>query len=515
MTKVDPIKLAKELWPDTYFYREQKEIIRSVWENDETVVPAGNMLGKDYVSGRIVVLYFLTHRPCRIITTSAKDDHLRVMWGEIGDAIKSSSKPLIDGMGGPFICTHREIRRKYKGEISPICYVKGMVASTDSIASLQGHHAKYTLFISDESSSVMNEYFRMANGWAKRKLILGNPWNCSNYFFTSVEGDPASQDKGGDIPDPHRKGRYYRKVIRIAAEASPNVRLGLAEVKAGKEPSHEVLVPGVKTYAEYLKNRMLWDPYQQCVSLDAKFYRGKEVLLFPEDALRRSIRLARELANKPRRAKKMGVDSAEGGDSTVWTIIDEVGIIYQQSQKTADTSDIPGTTIGLMKEYRLDPQDVLFDRGGGGKQHADQIRRRGYDVLTVGFGEAAGDPHKDRKTTTIRPPVPERVQRTEYGYAYKNRRAEMYGMASLMICGEKGFAIPVEYTETLRQLKHIPKKYDGEGRLYLPPKEKPNPKYIGETLRQILGRSPDEADSLVLAIYGLSRVKMPVTAGVM
>ncbi len=43
--QVDPITLAKALWPDVKFYNKQIDIIYSVWNNDETVVPAGNMLG--------------------------------------------------------------------------------------------------------------------------------------------------------------------------------------------------------------------------------------------------------------------------------------------------------------------------------------------------------------------------------------------------------------------------------------------------------------------------------------
>ena len=42
---VDPIQFAKFLWSDVVFYKEQIDIIYSVVENDETFVPAGNMLG--------------------------------------------------------------------------------------------------------------------------------------------------------------------------------------------------------------------------------------------------------------------------------------------------------------------------------------------------------------------------------------------------------------------------------------------------------------------------------------
>jgi len=204
---VDPIELMRVLWPDMYLYKQQKEIVYSVWENDETIVPAGNMLGKDFVSGRLVPVFFLTRQPCRIITTSAKDDHLRVMWGEIRQALKESVVPLLKEDGGPLIATHRELKKIYKGSECPLSYVRGMVSSTDSIAGMQGHHANpnipdgipHTLFISDESSSVPDEYFRMARTWAHRMLILGNPWACTNYFFKSVEGDPSGNDPGGDI----------------------------------------------------------------------------------------------------------------------------------------------------------------------------------------------------------------------------------------------------------------------------------------------------------------------------
>ena len=43
--KVDPIAFQKLLWPQVTFYDKQREIIYSVEDNDETYVPAGNMLG--------------------------------------------------------------------------------------------------------------------------------------------------------------------------------------------------------------------------------------------------------------------------------------------------------------------------------------------------------------------------------------------------------------------------------------------------------------------------------------
>lgn len=198
--KPQPLTLAKRLWPDRYFYREQQEIFQSVWDNNETIVVAGNQLGKDFVAARIVLVYFLTHHPCRIVTTSATDRHMDVLWGEMGQAAQESAVPLLYGRGGCLIWNHRHIRRVYGNGISKLCYVKGMVAAKDTIAALQGHHARYTLFVADEASSIPDGYFQMANGWAKKKLIFGNPWPCNNYFYRAVEGEPGEDDPGGDIP---------------------------------------------------------------------------------------------------------------------------------------------------------------------------------------------------------------------------------------------------------------------------------------------------------------------------
>ena len=50
----------KHHWPaPPGLYNKQREVVRSVVENKETVVVAGNQLGKDYVAGAIALLFFL------------------------------------------------------------------------------------------------------------------------------------------------------------------------------------------------------------------------------------------------------------------------------------------------------------------------------------------------------------------------------------------------------------------------------------------------------------------------
>lgn len=504
----DPIAFGRIMWPDVKFYDKQVQVIESVVEDDMTVVPAGNMLGKDFIAGYIIVWFFCSRSPCRIITTSAKDDHLRVLWGEINNFIQSSKYPLTVDKGGPLVVHHREIlRRLPDGSVCPKSYVRGMVASLDTIASMQGHHVAdvgdgvpRTLFVSDESSSVPDEYWTMARTWAKRALILGNPWPCANFFFQAVRGNPATGDKGGDLFSDDGK-RCYRRVIRIRAEDSPNVRLAEAEKAKGRKPSGRTIIPGVKGYDTYLKDRKTWDGIQQTVSLDAQFYMGSELYLFPQDWIQRAIDIAARIRLRGRGGDRtMGVDVAEGGDSTSWTIIDDKGILKQLSMKTPDTSVIAGHTIRLQKEWNVIPERTLFDRGGGGKQHADYLRTKGCNVRTVGFGERATDPKVLSRSRTIR----ERLRDKEVAYTFRNRRAEMFWMVRLLLDPLDGneFGIPGECAELIRQMRPIPLQFDTEGRIKIPSKNKRGSNSTEVTLTELLGCSPDELDSLALAAFG-------------
>lgn len=179
--------MAKSLWPSVNFYDVQRDIIHSVRDVPETVVPAGNMLGKDFLAGFVCLWYFIAFEEVRIITTSVKDDHLRVLWGEIENFINTSTIPLNEENGGLLRVNHHDIRKVY-GTPTDISksYLRGMVSSKGE--GMAGHHAKHTLMIIDEASGVDNEVYTQGDTWAKKKLIIGNPNPCNNFFFEAVMG---------------------------------------------------------------------------------------------------------------------------------------------------------------------------------------------------------------------------------------------------------------------------------------------------------------------------------------
>lgn len=498
--------MLADLWPHVTLYDKQKQIIQSIQDQDETIVVAGNMLGKDFISGFIVLWYFLTRKPCRVVTTSVKDDHLRILWAEINRFIDTSKVQLDYRQGGPLLINHREIRRL--GD--KFSYMIGMVSERPE--GLAGHHAEYTLAVIDEASGVADSAYTQMGTWAKRMLIIGNPNPCHNFF---------------------RKAEKDGRAIRIRATDSPNVQRGLEQQAQGIEPDNAQVIPGVLSWDLYCRRRQAWDKVRQCIGLDAQFWEGAESLLYPPEWLNESARRALQLAIKERRegpqnkdwiakggvpfirrAKGGGLDPGEGGDAdrmgTAWCIVDEFGILEMVEMRTTDTSVIVPTTKALLRKWNLDPARFCIDRGGGGKQIADLLRAEGHAVKTVGFGESATPDPKIGRTR-----VAERLDQREDRYAYPSKRAQMYHELRLALdpmVNAHPFAIPAALARLRQELAPIPLRYDREGRVSLPPKHRTAGKRHSEqdkTLTEIIGHSPDLADSLVLAYHAMRLGDMP------
>ena len=265
MRVIDPVKFQQLCWPNVHLYDKQKEILYSVRDNDETFVPAGNMLGKDFVAALCVLWFFVSRHPCRIITTSVDGTQLEsVLWGEIRRFIQSSDYKL------PILNNHLHLRKLIHSEVDGLSYVLGRVAAKGE--GMLGHHiaktgdgVPRTLFVADEASGVDAISYTRADTWADRKLIIGNPYPCTNFFFKGVK---AGNQKAED------NGHLYRNVIKIKGEDSPNVRFAVSQIGEGDTPSGEMLVPGVLSYGDYKKRRETWDEIRQCVGLDAEFYEG-------------------------------------------------------------------------------------------------------------------------------------------------------------------------------------------------------------------------------------------------
>ena len=136
-----------------------------------------------------------------------------MLWGEIRRFIQTSKY----GLESNIIVNHLHLRKRLKpqegggggadpvtGEPLPsgVCglsYCIGRVAAKGE--GMLGHHIAdtgdgipRTLFVADEASGVDDVTFNAAETWARRRLIVGNPYECQNRFRRA--------DKEGDLLAP-------------------------------------------------------------------------------------------------------------------------------------------------------------------------------------------------------------------------------------------------------------------------------------------------------------------------
>lgn len=196
-----------ERWPEARFYERQREMIESVALNKETLVVAGNKLGKDFAAGFICVTFFEApwlyfpksyfleiergRKPGqpdwqvhtrRIITTSVDGDQLRNLWGEIARFVVSSKVPLLERWGGPLVLNQRDISlaAERTDAKEPLNYLIGRVTATGE--GLSGAHAAYNMLVIDEASGSDDAVYEFSQGWAKKLLAFGNPNECANFW---------------------------------------------------------------------------------------------------------------------------------------------------------------------------------------------------------------------------------------------------------------------------------------------------------------------------------------------
>jgi hypothetical protein len=476
----DPFPFIKLCWPNMRLYEKQREVLMSVCQNPETFVHAANKTGKTHIAALIAIWFYFSRTPARVIITSSSESQLRdVLWAEILNLTQTSVIKL------PFMIRDMCLRKMAGPNEEPLAkdYLAGHVPR--SVESFQGHHLEQdkprVLFIFDEASAIPDELYEAAQSCGHRILVIGNPLATDGFFYCRC--------KQGNQPDPVHPERLLRKVFHISARDVPNVELGRRSAEEGRADKPPVVIPGLLTYDEYVRRQADWDEERRTTRLDGQFYEGKGNFLFPASLLDAAMDRRRwnELGRNTRRAEAMGVDVASGGrDRTCWTIIDQSGVIEQLVANVENSMEIVGRTIEIMRRYDLLGHFVAIDAGGGGKQIADRLREQGHWVQSVWFGEAPQDK-----------------------LAYVNRRAELYGTLAQWLNGndEDGpFALPPDANELRAELAILPRRPDSEGRLRLPSKERGQSGQSTEkTIRQLLGRSPDRADSLVLAVLVLAQ----------
>lgn len=516
----DPCAFVGRFWPHITLAPYQQRILESVRDNTETWVHSANEMGKSFIAALTAIWWFST-RKSKVVTISTTESQLEnILWGEIDSLLRSAN---VEGKPFDFRFHKTHLRvllaEDADSDAEVKYYLKGQVAA--KAESLQGHHLPHlpdgtptVLMVIEEASGVMDEFFAAVETQRHHSLIIGNPLRAEGQYYKKCTS--------GTAPHPLRAGKLLRNVIHVSGDDSPNVILGKLASERGLPIPKKPIIPGILSYEQYLERDRSLAPFDKRPRLFGLFNDSSTIKLFPAGMLDVAQELYRKLKayNETPGAERsgrlrlgrpfaMGVDCAMGVDETVWVVLGRYGVVHVEAMHTPNTRTIAGMTLRLIKRFHIRHDHVVFDTAVG-KQIADELREREYDVQDVGFGQKALDDE-----------------------LYANLRCEMYGELARAMTVEfdeagnpKGriarmlatdparwhrswrcVALPED--ELLRQdLFVLPKGVDGKGRLKLPPKD-PSDKNRGGSevsVKEMLGgRSPDRGDALVLAYYGWQR----------
>jgi hypothetical protein len=480
----DPLLFIGQVWPSSVTSDKQAEIAESVRDNYGTIVHSGVESGKDWITARLILWFYLTRFPCKLLATSVSDRQLTgALWGELGNALRTAKVNL----GLDYTQTKRIRRLDQRGR--PYENDWATLAQAKDIEGFAGYHLPEdiprVMVIFDEASGVRTELCESAEGIAHRILSIGNPMNTAGYFARKI--------KRGDVQD-ELTGHYRWRIIHIDCEDTPNVVAGKAWAEAGGVGQPPTVIPGMMSYANFIHRTREWDEFMRQTKLHGLLPEGSHHVCVPYDWLEESFALYQEVNGCDRGPYWMGIDCAKGGrDKSAWAIVDRFGLAKLVVKDTPDTVELMTTTLALMSEFDIPGARVAVDAAGGDESIVHPLRRKRIKIMGVSFGSSPTTPARKK--------------------IYSNMRAELFCEAAKAISPDGWIRNGDEWQQVFtlnpsdpdarllaEEISSIPKVMDSRDKIKLPPKQKVG-KSTEITLRDILGHSPDRSDALVLALW--------------
>lgn len=200
----DPVAFGREIFGDTYTDDVQR-LMQAVCAHPVVIARSGNAVGKTYAAARLAVWFFLVYPDAQVYTAAAppEDNLRRLLWGEIGGLVARH----------PELFTGCQVRADMHIARSAQSFITGVTIPTAGTpaqreARFSGKHAPHLLFIVDEGDAVPEEVYRgiescMSGGHA-RLLVMFNP-----------------RAESGPVYHMERAGRA--QVVELSALRHPNV----------------------------------------------------------------------------------------------------------------------------------------------------------------------------------------------------------------------------------------------------------------------------------------------------
>lgn len=437
-------KLGEHLWS------KQIEIAESVRDNRQTAVQSCHGTGKSWTASRLTAYWLDSHPPgeARVVTTAPTGDQVKaILWSEINGAFAKAQ-----ARGNPFPGRINEVEWKIGKQLIAF----GRKPSDHNKHGFQGIHAKYMLVIIDEACGVAKQFWTAASAIATgehcRILAIGNPDDPGSHFAKVCGSDRWN-------------------TIRISAFDSPNFT---------DEPVPDELRP-----------RLVGQGYEEDMRAEygeqSPVYISKVLGLFPSDAEDGVVRLsALRACSQPRDTEptpeqllpvELGVDLGAGGDETC--IRERRGIMVGREWRTRDRDPIVVANLIVEAIRTTHATAVKVDSIGIGWGIVGTLRERqqqgqhAADIVGVNVGTTSAQPQR-----------------------FPRLRSQIWWEIGRQLSEDHGWDFsaldPDDRERLIHQLTAPKYLHDSSRRIVVEKKE--------ETKKR-LGRSPDNADALLLAFY--------------
>lgn len=453
----DPVGYARDVLGVAWWSR-QIEIAQSLMLNRRTVVYAGHSTGKSHLMGGLVQWHFDAFDPSITLTTAPNWSSIHdLLWGEL----KNQRSPLAPGR-----------LLDLRLESGPMHYVAGHNAETGS--GFQGRHEARVMLVLDEAMGIPPYIWEACNAMMTspdcRIVALGNPTETSGDYYDIRENPDWS-------------------VIHISCLDHPNIAAELAG-----EPAPYPKAVSLMWVREMLKSHAM--RVQERNADVFEFSPGSGEWYKPDDVFRSRVlgffprqssnaiwsdewlvaARERRIELQPDFRPAIGVDVARFGNDMT-TLYGRVGPcvthreIYSRQDLMATVGRVADMAGRLGKLCGIDAKRVAIhvDDTGVGGGATDRLQEMDYTVFGVDFGGKAIDSD-----------------------AYHNRGSEMwFNVARQAQAGKLDLSRlePDAYHRLSAELRARQYKIQSDRTLRVEGKE---------DLRKRLGRSPDDADGLVL-----------------
>lgn len=435
-----------------HFWSKQVEIADSVRDHRLTAVQSCHGVGKSFSVSRLACWWLDTHPPgeARVVTTAPTGDQVKaILWSEINGAFAKAQ-----ARGNPFPGRINEVEWKLGKQLIAF----GRKPSDYNPHAFQGIHAKYVLVILDEACGVNKQFWTAASAIATgehcRIVAVGNPDDPGSQFARVC----ASEDRWN--------------TIRISAFDTPNFT---------GEP-----IP------DSLRSMLVGQSYVEDMRVEfgeqSPTYISKVLGLFPSDAEDGVVRVsALRACSTPREAPyseaellpvELGVDLGAGGDETC--IRERRGMVVGREWRTREKDPIKVTDLIVQAIRTSRATAVKVDSIGigwgivGTLRERRQLNEHHADILGVNVGVASAQPAR-----------------------FPRLRSQIWWEIARQLSEDRGWDLsqlePDDRERLISQLSAPKYSHDSSRRIVVEKKE--------ETKKR-LGRSPDNADALLLAFYG-------------